>query len=196
MLALALMLFVTAACAADHLVPGKAVSQVEADVLLSDVDVLAVVYPPFAPEYAVGIRVHNGDYRVFALHAKEEGWPRVLKGQPADASQYCETPITPALGARVAGVWEAMLRAVAPDSDAASGLDLAQYKFAKVVDGKVALGDAWDRDGDSKVGMLQAIAAAMDQLCHSPGDFERERFVSSVDALAAQLQLPPTANEP
>jgi hypothetical protein len=196
---LALLMLATPACASDRLAPAQATAYQPAvlkGVFASDVDVFAIVKPPFAPEYAVGMRLKNGDYRIFALSADEQDWPRLLRERSADASQYCETVIAPALGARIAAVWDAMLRSAGPDSDLTMTSDIALYDFAKIVDGKAAVGVALDRDADSRVGMLQAIAVDMQTLCQSPGAFEHERFASRVDALAAALQLLPVEKKP
>jgi hypothetical protein len=193
--ALVLLLFAAPAAAADRLSPAAAQPAVVSDAFASDVEVFAVIRPPFAPQYAVGLRGRDGDYRVFAVSADAQVWPQLVKGASA-GPQYCETAIGAALGQRIAAVWDAMLRAAGSDADSDAGVDLAHYDFAKVVDRRLAVGSAWDRDGDSKVGMLQAIAVDMQVFCHSPGAFERERFVSRVDALAAQLQQPPVEKTP
>jgi hypothetical protein len=194
---LALLLLAAPAGAADQLVPGDAAAPVLKDVFAADVGLVAIVAPPFAPQYAVGLRVKNGDYRVFSLMAGTQVWPRLLKGQPVgDGSQYCEAPVASDLGARIDAIWKAMVRRAGADADPGAGADMARYDFATVVDGRLAVGSATDRDGDSRVGMLESIAVAMQLFCQSPGAFERERFVSRVDALAVQLQLAPMERKP
>src|SRR5690348_4317335 len=49
------------------------------DAFTPDLDSLAIIEPSFQPEFAVGLRVKDGKYRVFCLVAKEAAWPRVLE---------------------------------------------------------------------------------------------------------------------
>jgi hypothetical protein len=189
---LAMLVLALPAAAADHLAPGEGPagyqSPVMQDVFAAGVDVFAIVEPPFEAPYAVGMRLRNGQYRIFSLTGRKEYWARLLQSQSADASRYCETQIDSALGERVDRLWGAMVRGAGPGAERDAGVDSAHYAFAKIVDGRLTVGSEWDRDSDSAVGMLQSIAVAMDQLCHSPGDFERERFGSRVSALETALQ--------
>ncbi len=137
------------------------------DAFTADLDSLAIIEPSFQPEFAVGLRVKDGKYRVFYLVAKEEAWPRVLEHKPLDnigATRF-EIEIPAALGVRIAHVWDAMLRDIGPDPSSSIPVDGSSYYFSKVLDAKLRVGRAWDRREDTRVGRLEVVALAMRDLC-------------------------------
>ncbi|HUO89203.1 MAG TPA: hypothetical protein VMU08_08510 [Rhizomicrobium sp.] len=189
---------------ADHLAPSEevvagyeaAVSHVLSRAFAPDVDVIAFVEPAFAPEFAVGMRLKDGTYRVFVLSADEQVWPHLLKGEAIDriGANYCETPVPAGLAVRIDRVWDAMMRRVGPGAANSVGIDSAHYNFTKIVDGELVVGSAWDQQDSTRVGKLQGIAQEMNLLCKTPGRDSLDRLAMRVDALAAQLNLAPSEN--
>lgn len=223
-IAIFLLALATPALAVDHLEPEDSSFDTRArlwDVDYNDMvltkfkdlfgrDVLArmIGLPSFHHEYGVGISVYLGEWKVIAVESKMQLWGYYGR-TPAEIAEVhlppdwhdvpvdrCEKPIDPALGARIANLWETMLSATRFQEGAAIrwGTDGKPQRGGEIIvggDGETfhfsasrMAGTTWSPPPDSPPGMLVDVAEAMIDYCRN----NNPKSLAAVEQKAAALE--------
>lgn len=204
-LAILLLAFPIPAFAIDHLEPERSAFDTRAnlwdveynDMVLTNFKDLfgegvvarMIGLPSFDHEFGVGLSVSQGEWRIVALESTRQLWA-YYGSSPADIAQYhlppdwhdvpvlrCEQPIAPALGARLANLWEQILAGTRFQEGEAVrwGADGKPQRGGEVIVGSDGAtfhfsawqmaGKTWSPPADSPPGMLVDIAGSMIDYC-------------------------------
>ncbi len=99
----------------------------------------------------------------------------------------CEAAISPELGERLLGLWEAMLLETHYGETPSLGPDGTDYHFSMTSHGRLLAGKVWDPVPASKTGAMVSITETMRNLCFTGDTNLVAQLEPQLDALQAQL---------